>query len=451
MRILILGAGTVGFSIAKMLSKHQHDVTLVDRNPELFDSIGESLDAFVLSGNVSQASTLFQAGVMNADLCLAVTDSDETNLVAASLAKGMGARRTVARVYSPVANNLEIFDYCAHFGINKIISLEQLTAVRLAQAIDNFTESLNLESYLYGNLELMEFEIFEGAKGVGKKIRDLGFPSNVRIGAIRRDRNPFIPCADDVLRANDKIAVFGVHEDLIKVCKSMGGKLPQKKNIVIAGGGETGVHLAQLLQKRHRIRVLETDRDRCEMLAASLDRSVEVINIDLHNRSDMEEEHIGQADAFVACTGYDENNLIGCVEAREMGVKTTCCVISRVDYGEVIKTKLGIDFWISPREAAARRVMNFLQRGVVISSDSIFNSQIQLIEVEVQKNAQISKCTLREAKLPPQCIVLGATRKKGKKNEVPGADFRFEPGDIALIVTRDPHLDAITARFEGEE
>jgi len=450
MHILILGAGTVGSSIAKLLSSNQHDVTLVDQNPERLATLGESLDAMVLEGNVTHASVLFQAGVTSADLCLAVTDSDAANLVAASMAKQMGARRTVARVYSRLVENLEVFNYCEHFKIDKVLSLEYLTAVRLAQAIDNFTESLNLESYLYGNLEFMEFSMESGSKGMGKRIRDLKFPDNVRIGAIRREEIPFIPRADDVLQKGDQIAIFGVHEDLLKVCKSLGGELPQKKEIVIAGGGETGMHLAQLLKTRHKIRLLETDRERAQMLAEILGRFVEVINLDLRNRADMEEEHIGMADAFVACTGLDEYNLIGCVEAKEMGVKRTFSVINRVDYGDVIKSKLGIDYWISPREAAVRRVINFLQKGVAISSDAIFNNQIQLMEIEVQNGSLISSVPIRDAKLPPQCIILGASRKNGQKNQVPGANFRFEPGDIALVVTQNSHQEEVVSRFEKD-
>lgn len=450
MRILILGAGTVGFSIGRLLSSNQHDVTLVDQDPARLAMLSESLDAMVLEGNITHASVLRQAEVGKADLCLAVTDSDSANLVAASMAKQMGARRTVARVYSRMIQNLEIFNYCDHFKIDKVLSLEYLTAVRLAQAIDNFTESLNLESYLYGSLEFMEFGMESGARGMGRRIRDLKFPDNVRIGAIRRNEIPFIPRADDALKQGDKIAIFGVHEDLLQVCKSLGGELPQKKNIVIAGGGETGMHLAQLLKTRHRIRLLETDRERAEMLAETLGRSVEVINLDLRNRADMEEEHIGMADVFVACTGLDEYNLIGCVEAKEMGAKRTYSVINRVDYGDVIKAKLGIDSWISPLEAAARRVRNFLQCGVVISSDSIFNSQIQLMEIEVQAGSPISQAPIKDAKLPPQCIVLGASRKNGQKNQVPGANFRFDPGDIALIVTRDEHQEKVVSRFEAE-
>ena len=450
MRILILGAGTVGSSIARLLSSNQHDVTLVDQDPARLAMLSESLDAMVLEGNITHASVLKQAEVENADLCLAVTDSDSANLVAASMAKQMGARRTVARVYSRMIQNLETFNYCNHFKIDKVLSLEYLTAVRLAQAIDNFTESLNLESYLYGSLEFMEFSIESGSRGKGRKIRELKFPDNVRIGAIRRDEIPFIPRADDSIKLGDKIAIFGVHEDLLQVCKSLGGELPQKKNIVIAGGGETGMHLAQLLKTRHRIRLLETDRERAEMLADVLGRSVEVINLDLRNRADMEEEHIGMADVFVACTGLDEYNLIGCVEAKEMGVKRTYSVINRVDYGDVIRIKLGIDSWISPLEATARRVTNFLQCGVVVSSDSIFSDQIQLMEIEVQAGSPISKAPIRDAKLPPQCIVLGASRKNGQKNLVPGANFRFEPGDIALIVTRDEHQEKVVSRFETE-
>lgn len=448
MHILILGAGTVGSSIAKLLSSNQHDVTLVDQNPDRLAMLSESLDAMVLEGNVALAKVLSQANVEKTDLCLAVTDSDSVNLVAASMAKQMGARRVVARVYSSLIDNLETFNYCSHFKIDKILSLEYLTAVQLAKAIDNFTESLNLEAYLYGSLEFMEFNMDAGSKGMGRKIRDLKFPDNVRIGAIRRDEIPFIPSADDILKPGDKIAIFGVHDDLLKVCKSLGGELPQKKNIVIAGGGETGMHLAQILKSRHRIRLLETDRDRAQRLAEVLGRSVEVINLDLRNRTDMEEEHIGTADVFVACTGLDEYNLIGCVEAKEMGVKSTYSVINRVDYGNVIKSKLEIENWISPREAAARRVLNFLQRGVVISMDSIFKSQLQLMEIEVQPGSPISQFTVREAKLPPQCIVLGASRKNGEKNQVPGANFRFEPGDIALIVTRNAHQEEVISRFE---
>ncbi|MBE6427248.1 MAG: Trk system potassium transporter TrkA [Planctomycetaceae bacterium] len=449
MRIVILGAGTVGYSIAQMLSRHRHDVTLVDRDQEVLDAHCDSLDAMVLCGNAAEASVLFQAGVMDADLCLAVTDSDETNLIAASLARAMGANRTVARAYSPIVNNLEVFDYCDHFGINKIISLEQLTAVRLAQAVDNFSEALSLESYLYGDLEMMDFEIGKTSRCRGKKILELGFPSDVRIGAISRNSQPFVPRASDVLQENDRIAVFGVHDALLKVCRSMGGVLPQKKTIVIAGGGETGLHLAQILGKRHRVRLLEADRERCEELADILKRKAEVVHLDLRSRVDLEEEHIGKAEAFVACTGSDENNLIGCVTAREMGVKNTYCVTNRIDYGEVIRQKLEIDFMVSPREAAARRVMNFLQRGVIISHDNIFSSQIELVEIEVQAGSPISKCRLREAKLPPQCIILGMTRKAVRKNEVPGGDFQFEAGDIALIVTKNTQLDELIARFEA--
>ncbi len=448
MYILILGGGSVGFSMAKMLSSDLHDVTLVDKDPETVENRSDALDARVILGNASHVTVLFQANVMNADLCLAVTDSDETNLVAASLAKRLGARRVVARVYSHVANNLKDFDYCSHFGIDKIISLEQLTALQLAQKIDSFAKSLNLDSYLYEDLELMEFTIQTGAKGLGRRIRDLDFPSNVRIGCIRREMNHFIPGADDVLKVNDEIAIFGLHEDLIKVCKRLGGKLPKPQDIVIAGGGETGIHLAQLLQKRHRVRILETDRDRCQQLAARLDRSVEVLNIDVHNRNDMEEEHIGKADIFVACTGFDENNLIGCVEAKEMGVRKVFCVINRTDYGGIIQ-KLGIDYSVSPQTVAARCVNNFLNQGVVISRENLFNSPIQLLEVEVQKNSPVSRCTLKDAQLSPQCIVLAA-HKHGSTATVPGASYQFTPGDIALLVTRDQHSDKITAKFEEQ-
>ncbi|MDO4569076.1 MAG: Trk system potassium transporter TrkA [Planctomycetia bacterium] len=446
MRIIIVGAGTVGESIARTLCSHHHDVTIIDKTPGKLEALNNSLDALVLEGNGSHASVLFQADAMNADLCLALTNSDEVNLVVASLAKAMGTRRTVARVYAPLANNLVAFDYCEHFDIDKIISLEQLTALRLSHEIDQFTEALNLETYLYGDIELMEFEIQDGAKSVGVRIRDLSFPSNVRVGSILRNGVNFIPRADDLLNPGDQITLFGEHDSLIRTRKNLGGEPPQTKNIIIAGGGETGLHLAQLIQKRHHVRLLETDLERCHHLASVLDRNVEVVNIDVQCRSALEEERVGAADVFVACTGYDENNLLVCVEAKELGAERVYSVINRADYGNVI-TKLGIDFCVSPREEAGRKVLNFLNTGAIISNDGIFGDKIRLLEIKVEKGSLVSSTPLRHVGLPPQCIVVAAVHHGSVS--VPGADFTFREGDTAVVITHNQHLEQVLDKFES--
>ncbi len=445
MRIVILGAGTVGTSVAMTLYKHRHDVTIVERNPAVVQQLQDSTDALIIEGSVSHAATLFKADIMNADLCLALTDSDETNILAASLAKAMGARRTIARVFSPMFHNFSTFDYRGHFNIDRFLSLEQLTALRLARMIDQYTGVLNLEDTSSGGIVLLEFAIPASAKSVGKAIKNLGFPSGVRVGTLRRGGKNYIVSAEDVLQADDHLTLIGSQTDVNRVRKDLEAEKPRPKDIIIVGGGETGCHLARMLQKTHRIQILEANMERCRQLGTMLDRSVEILNADAQKR-DVQEEFVRQTDVFVACTGNDENNLMTCVEAKELGAKEVLSIINRSDYGNVVK-KLGIDYSVSPREEAALEVMNFLNTGAVIFNDGILGSGIRLLEVEAQEDSIILSVPLKDAKLSPHCVVLAAVH--AGQMCVPGADYRFSVGDTAIVVAHDRNVGEALKKFES--
>ena len=444
MRIVILGAGTVGSSIARMLSQNRHDVVIVEQDSQICESLQDTIDALVLCGSASHASVLFQAGVMTADLCLAVTSSDDTNITSTSIAKAMGASHVIARIHSELAKNIATFDYRRHFGIDKLFSLGQFVALRLSREIDYFTEALSLDSYFYSDIEIMEMRILHGARCLGKPIRDLAFPPNVRVGAILRDDTRFIPTADDELQVNDAVLIIGARDKLVKVRKDLGGLAPSSKNVVIAGGGETGVQLAMLIQNRHEVRILDADRERCMKLSSQL-KNVDVLNVDIQKRATLEEEHVGKADVFVACSGSDENNILACAEAKELGCPKVFSVINRPDYGNVLN-KLGIDFYVSPREEAAERVMNFLNTGAVITDDAIFGNKIRMLEIEVQENAPILAGTLAEAKLPQQCVVLAVADQDSF--QVPSAQQRFQPGNHVIVITQEQFKDSVIEKFE---
>ena len=444
MRIVILGAGTVGTSVALTLYRHRHSVTMIERDPEVVRQLRDTVDALVIEGSVTHAATLFKADVMNADLCLALTNSDETNILAASMAKAMGTRRALARVFSPVIHNSSTFDYRGFFKIDRLLSLEQLSALRLAREIDQYTGMLTFDSLARGEIVLVEFAIPPKAKSIGQKIRELNFPAGVRIGTIRREGKNVIASAEDILRAGDFLAVIGDQEKITQVRKILDAKSPEPRNIIIAGGGETGVHLALLLQKTHHIRLMDADFARCQTLCAMLDARVEVLHADVLKRSVLEE--YGQdADIFVACMGNDENNLLACVEAKALGAKKVLSIISRPDYGNVIK-KLEIDDYVSPREEAAQQVLGFLNLGAVIFDDGLLGSGIRLLEVEVQPNSPISRVPLKDAQLPAQCVVLAATYSGGIC--VPGASHHFSPGDTAIMVARAQDKEEILRKFE---
>ncbi len=196
MKVVILGAGTVGRSIAESLSNSRHGVTIVDRNPTIARDLNRELDVRAFTGLASQSTTLFQAEVQVADLCLAVTGDDEVNIVAASLAKAMGARRSVARVYAPILRDLSTFDYESHFNIDRMLSLEHLTAMEFARQIRN-PGSVMVENFTRGELEFQETTVSEQSPFINKSLKQLDLPKGVRIGSIARKGDTWIAGAGD--------------------------------------------------------------------------------------------------------------------------------------------------------------------------------------------------------------------------------------------------------------
>ena len=271
MNIVILGAGRVGYSIADLLCRIEHSVTVVDLNPEMIARINEELDVRAIVGSASQSSVLFQAGIASADICLAMTGKDEVNIVAASLAKSMGARRSVARVYAPVFRDLSTFDYQRHFGIDRMLSLEHLTAMELARSIRE-PGSVVVEQFARGGLEVQEFIVGQEGKITRNKIRDLGLSSKVRIGTVQRENRMWIASADDQLQIGDRVTVFSRPEDIkpVKTLFKIGSG--HAKRVVIVGGGETGLHLARTLEREgYKVTIMERDADRCRVLANMLE------------------------------------------------------------------------------------------------------------------------------------------------------------------------------------
>jgi len=267
--------------------------------------INDELDVRAITGSASQSSVLFQAGISTADLCLAVTGSDEVNIVAASMARAMGARRSIARVYSPVFRDLSTFDYQRHFKIDRMMSLEHLSALELARGIRG-SGSIVVEQVARGELEVQEFIVGQEGKLTSSPVRELGLPANVRIGTIQREQRMWIASADDTMQIGDKVTVFARPGDMapIKTLFKMGDSTVRR--VVIAGGGETGLHLARMLEREtFKVTIIEQDETRSNILANLLERAT-VIRGDAKGREFLEELRVGTADVFVAATGEDE-------------------------------------------------------------------------------------------------------------------------------------------------
>lgn len=444
MNIVIFGAGTVGTSIAELLCAHNHDVCLVDSSQAALQEIEERLDVRTLCGSACDSITLFQAGVLSADLCLAVTSTDEINLVGASLAKAMGARRSVARVFDPAYMDASTFDYRRHFGIDRLLSLEHLTALELARAI-RMPSLFAVENFARGGVEVQEIAVDTGSRAVGVPLKDLRIPQGVRIGLISSESRCIIAGGLDVIEAGDHVTLIGTQETIEQVRHDVFEyRHPPKLNVIIGGGGEIGYNLALILQKgRFNIVLMESDPARCEQLAGKLPNTT-ILRADVTRQSEMQEARVGKADIFVAATGHDEDNIVCGVEARELGCPRILSVVRRPDYANVL-AKVGIDVAVSPREVTARQMLGMVQGGVIIGGSGVSGGDAEIWEVEIVDGAPVTRGPLKDVSLPG-CLIAAIVREDFVK--VPGADDQLRPGDSAVVLVHRESIADALALFE---
>ena len=465
MRVLILGGGTVGASIAEFLCKKNHQVTVVDSNPAVIHGLDSELDVGVVTGSASLSSVLFQAGVTTADLCLALTGVDEVNMVASSMAKAMGATRVAARVYAKVLRDLSTFDYGDHFHIDRLLSIEHLTAMELARRIRE-PGAMTIEYFAHGDLELHEVAITRESASTGVPLAELKLPPEVRIGSIHRDNAITIAAADDEIRVGDRVTILGARADVEEVKKRFNTASAVKKSVAIAGGGETGFHLAQTLANRnYLVKLIESDRDRCDWLATQFDAKTSIICGDARRQKMLEEERIGASDFFVAATGDDENNILACFEAKSLGADNALAVINSPDYAGVIgklrisvenndgsaqpSSGLKIDHTVSPREVIERQIEGLLHTGPLVFDDPyLLGGKISVVELEVGPNSRVTREPLLNCQLPKRSLIASVVRDRFV--QVPGGQFQMKAGDLVVALVYEDDIPTLVEAFAQE-
>ncbi len=418
------------------------NVALVDNSRRALDDVEDQLDVQTVHGSACDATTLFQAGAPSALLCLAVTDLDEVNLVGASIAKAMGTSRSVARVVSPTFCDVSTFDYQRHFMVDRLLSLEHLTALELAKAVRE-RRLFAVENFARGGIEVQEVAAEPGSKRLDVPLKDIELPRGVRVGLISNAAGTIIAGADDCVRAGDHITLIGTRVEVEETKRLFEHKPPPKRNIIIAGGGEIGFHLALLLEHgRFKVVLLESDEDRCEFLARRLETTT-VLHADTRRRSEMEEARVGNADIFVATTGRDEDNIICGVEAKELGAARILSVVRRPDYANVLG-RLGIDTAVSPREVMAKQILGMVEPGPIRSRTEIAGGDAEVWEIEVAENTPIVQAALKDIQTP-QTLIAAIEREDFVR--VPGADDHIRPGDTAIVLVQRDSRDSALKLF----
>lgn len=436
MNIIIVGAGEIGTHIAISLADEKHAIVVIEADEMVAGDLNNRIDARVVVADGTSISVLIDASVSDCDLFLSLTSDNNINLVSASLAKSLGAKKTIARVHPGVQRDALFLDFGQHFGIDYLFSSERLAAVELAKHVRNPKSSM-VEEIARGYVEIQQVNISADSKFCGAKLCEIDFPARVRVGAITRGSETIVPSAEDVLMTGDQVTLFGepsrLHDTVLRL-QNRSGK-DQKSNIVIFGGGEYGFSLAQSLESWNcRIRIIESNAERCRELSDLL-TNVTILNADATSIAEMKEERIGDADFFIAVTDVDEDNVMTCLQAHSLGTKYCLPLIHRADYADTMTgfgEKMGILAAVSPREASRKDLARF------ITSDRFHLVQrlegVELIESSVCENSRAAGKSVREISWPTDCVLVALLH--GARGQVPAAEDVIKAGDSLYALVR---------------
>ena len=430
MRVIIIGAGKIGFIIAKILVEENYDVVVIEKLEEKANTLQEYLDVEVIVGNGVKTSSLEDAGIREAGLLVAVTESDETNLVACMLAKNFGVAKTIAKVKNPeyVLENMK--DKEMFPGIDYMINPKLVTAKEIAKLID-IPEALDVAYYAEGKIQLLELKIPEEAPVAHQQIKELKFDFPFLIAAIVREEKLIIPRGDDLIYPQDVIFVLAKTVDMIRVERFLGTKREKAERVMILGGGYTGFHLAKILENRkYAVKIIEKDYHRCVEIAKELERTM-VLYGDATDINFLNNEDTGSVDVFVCLTDDDKLNLLVSLIVKNLGVKKTIAQVGRSDYITLMEN-VGIDVGVSPRTLTANRILRFIHKGnKVISVTLLSNEGAEMTELLISESSPVANKKLKDLNFPKGSLIGSIYRRN--QVIIPKGDAVLLPGDSITI------------------
>lgn len=441
MKIIVVGAGKVGYSVAQRLVKDEHDVYVIEQSPERIKNLENSLDVSLVQGNGSSLPLLREIGMDDVGMLIAVTDSDEVNLLACAVAKIAGIPRTIARVrdndYLDAANK-KVQD---SLGVDLIINPEMVTAHEIMHVLQT-PAALDVEDYASGAVRLMEFKMRHDVAYCGQTLKNITFPPSVLVVGILRNGEMIIPHGNSQLQAGDNVFFLGARDSIADIAKDF-HELDRRaiKRVVLIGAGLIGRNLAILLaESGYIVKVIEKDMARCEQLAAMNDK-VMVINGDGTNMELLEAEEISDNDVIICLTDDDKLNLLVALLAKHLGIPKTIVRVGRPEYITLME-QVGIDIVFSPRLLTSGEILRMVRRGEnVISLSTFEGGKAEAVEVELTINSPIVGKALRDLRLPGKALV-GAVVHEGS-TIVPTGNTVLYAQDHIVFFTLPEHVNKL--------
>jgi len=440
MNIIIVGCGKVGSAIAEQLSKEEHDITMVDLNPDRVQKVANMSDVRGIVGNGASYNIQKDAGIEDANLLIAVTDADEVNLLCCLIAKKAGGCQTIARVRNPIYHQ-EINYIKEELGLSMVINPEWAVAMEAARLL-RFPSAIDIDTFAQGRIELLRFRLETDSPLCNQQIKNLSSLSRceVLICIVERDKDVLIPDGDLELQENDTISIVASSVNASRFFKLIGIETNQVKNTMIIGASKTSFYLAgKLLDMGIKVKIIEKDRQRCENICELLPKAM-IINGDGADRELLEEEGLSEAEGFVALTDMDEENVMLSLYAKSMSCAKKITKVNNNTYDSIIGT-LDIGSVIHPKHVTAESILQYvraMQNSIGSNVETLYrlvDERAEALEFLIREKGEVTNVPLQNLELKQNLLVCAIYRNR--KIIIPKGQDSLKVGDSVVIITTD--------------
>ncbi len=449
MKILIIGAGQVGYFLCDRLSREGHAVTLVDQDGETIERAQDRLNVLGVCGNGASAEILEQAGINNTEIFIAVTNMDEVNILACLLAREYQVGTRVARTKSIEYTGNKAILSKEKLGIDLLINPEDAVAEELFKLACT-AQAFDVAEFAEGQIHFQGFRITEDSPICNLTLAELGELRGIYrfvVVAINRGKKTIIPRGDDEIQAGDRIYIFAHQNELPAInymLRSEQEKAKATHRAFILGGSRIGAQIARNMEAHHfNTKLIEKNEERCYKLAEELNKTV-VINAEGLDLQTLLDEGLEDADVFVAVTDNDQTNILTCLLAKQHAVKRTLALVSQPELID-LAADLGIDACVSPRMAAASTILKFVRRGEIISLTAVEDSDSEVLEFEIKEDSGLLNIPLSGLHFPRGAIIGAIVR--GRNYEIPNGASRLAAGDRVVIFALPDALQKVERFF----
>ena len=445
MKIIITGAGDVGYHLAKLMASESKDIYLIDESEDRLQEVASHIDVFTICGDAKSMEVLEDAKINSCDLLIAVTSSEETNLLVSILGKKFGAKRTIARI-----NDLNILDSACKsvyesLGVDTLISPVDLVTKEINLLLNHsvFTDDLEFEG---GKLSVFGITLGEKSPLIDKTVKESAYLNpnlDFKPIALHRNEETLIVNSDTKLKFNDIVYFSSPPQCIDRVIEICGRECFEIKDLMILGGSRIGVMTAQLLENHFNVTLIERDRSKCEKIAGKLKKTL-VVNLDARDVESLEDEGLNDMDAFISVTGDSETNIMSCLVAKSHGVKKTIAGVENIDYIHLSQA-IGIDTLINKKIIAASDISKYVRKGEVDAIASLHGVDAEVIEYTVKAGTKITKKPIRKLDFPKNASIAGVIRNG--EGFIPFGDFTIKEGDKAVVFSATEAISQIERFF----